>query len=104
MPERNLERKKGLRPRPRGGQPEGEAEAISRDYLETASEISEEFAGASEIREKAGKNPARIQEEFGKSSAEFGGNSVESPGVISAVFALDFSGLRQSFGRSWPSD
>ena len=103
MPERNL-KGKGLRPRPREGQPEGEAEAISRDYSETASEISEEFAGASEIREKSGKNPARIQEEFGKSSAEFGGNSVESPGVISAVFAVDFSGLRQSFGRSWSSD
>ena len=101
MPERNLERKKGLRPRPRGGQPEGEAEAISRDYSETASEISEEFAGASE---KAGKNPARIQEKFEKSSAEFGRNSVGSPSVISAVFAVDFSGLRQSFGRSWSSD
>ena len=57
MPERNLKRK-GLRPRPRGGQPEGEAKAISRDYSETASEISEEFAGVSEIREKSGKNPA----------------------------------------------
>ena len=101
MPERNLERKKGLRPRPRGGQPEGEAEAISRDSSETASEISEEFAGASEIREKAGKNPARIQEKFEKSSAEFGRNSVGSPSVILAV---DFSGLRQSFGRSWSSD
>ena len=103
MPKRNLKRK-GLRPRPRGGQPEGEAEAISRDSSETASEISEEFAGASEIREKAGKNPARIQEEFEESSAEFGRNSAESPSVISAVFAVDFSGLRQSFGRSWSSD
>ena len=103
MPERNLKRK-GLRPRPRGGQPEGEAKAISRDYSETASEISEEFAGASEIREKSGKNPARIQEEFGKRSAEFGRNSGESPSAILAVFAPDFSGLRQSFGRSWSSD
>ena len=57
MPKRNLKRT-GLRPRPREWQPEGEAEANSRDYSETASEISEEFAGASEIREKSGKNPA----------------------------------------------
>ena len=103
MPKRNLKRK-GLRPRPRGGQPEGEAEAISRDYSETASEISEEFAGASEIREKAGKNPARIREEFEESSAEFGRNSAESPSVILAVFPVDFSGLWQSFSRSWSSD
>ena len=58
MPERNLERKKGLRPRPRGGQPEAKAEAISRDYSETASKIPKEFAGASKIREKSRKNLA----------------------------------------------
>ena len=70
MPERNLERKKGLRPRPRGGQPEGEAEAISRDSSETASEISEEFARGSKIRDKSGKNPGQIQGEFERNSGE----------------------------------
>ena len=98
MPERNL-KGKGLRPRPREGQPEGEAEANSRDYSETASEISEEFAGASEIREKSERNPARIQAEFEKSSAEFGRNSVESPSVISAVFAAEFGRASAGLGH-----
>ena len=66
MPERNLERKKGLRPR---------ASARPRDYSETASEISEEFASASEIREKSwlefGRNSRGIREEFRQSPVRF---------------------------------
>ena len=82
MPERNLERKKGLRPRASAG-----PRASARDYSETASEISEEFAGASEIREKSGRNLGSnsrgIREEFGGIREEFRRESQR-----------DFGGLR----------
>ena len=76
MPKRNLKGKKGLRPR---------ASARPRDYSETASEISEEFASASEIREKSwlefGRNsrgiPARSRAILAASAAAFGGGSAD---------------------------